>query len=82
MTAHIQMRESKVVLNQQWVPVRLTDMYPDLTDVCRSPEVAVYTVVVWLMCSATCAWVGDGSSHTFVIPSPVHGEEMGFLLTS
>lgn len=76
MTAHEQLRESKVVLNQGWVPVRLTNMFPDCTeDVCRYPAGArVYPGLVWLMRPGlggrweflqilnpiTCTWRGDG----------------------
>lgn len=59
-------------------------MFPDCTgDVCWCPVGGcLHTVVVWLMRPAACAWAGDGSSYKLLIPSPMHGEEMCFLIIS
>lgn len=48
---------------------------------CCAPD-HVHTEVLWLMDPAAWAWVGDGSTYKFLIPSPVHGEEVGFFIIS
>lgn len=60
------------------VPVRLTGVFPDSSRC--SARAHVHAGVLWLIDPAACAWVGHGSTYKFLIPSPVHGEEVGFSI--
>lgn len=80
MSTHKELQGSRVALTQWWY-LWGWQVCSQACSRCSASD-HVHTVVLWLMDPAAWAWVGDGSTYKFLIPSPVHGEEVGFFIIS